>query len=122
MLAEQLVWATPSLNACLEIVFLLSLASFYSMEKSVAPHEPFLIATGAETPRQRQQTLDYLPAELVDEPLAYLPELQWLPGAELVEFLPRSPRAAAPARGSGAAAGALGLERGAASGSAVCDR
>ena len=92
------------------------------MEKSAAPHEPFLKTTGAETPRQRQQTLDYLPAELVDEPLAYLPELQWLPGAELVEFLPRSPRAAAPAQGSGAAAGALGLERGATSGSAVCDR
>ena len=72
MLAEQLVWATPSLNACLEIVFLLSLASFYSMEKSVAPHEPFLIATGAETPRQRQQTL------------ADLPELEWF-GAELVD-------------------------------------
>ena len=66
------MWATPSLNACLEIVFLLSLASFYSMEKSVAPHEPFLIATGAETPRQRQQTL------------ADLPELEWF-GAELVD-------------------------------------
>ena len=69
------------------------------------------MATGAETPRQRQQTL------------ADLPELEWF-GAELVDdtFLPRSPRAAAPAQGSGAAAGALGLERGATSGSAVCDR